>query len=105
MVTGEVRLIIEDDFGEVRDLDHGLINGSIARETWTIHPDDPLSAGGVCHWTDETERDGVRMRTEARCEMWSDASYFHLSARLEAYENDQLVFDKDISESIARDHM
>ncbi|TGV75984.1 peptidase S15, partial [Mesorhizobium sp. M2D.F.Ca.ET.145.01.1.1] len=44
--TGIVTLSIADDFGEVRDLDHGLVNGSIARETWTIHPDDPLSASG-----------------------------------------------------------
>ena len=42
--NGTVRLDILDDFGEVRDLEHGLVSGSIARESWTIHPDDPLSA-------------------------------------------------------------
>ncbi len=36
------RSVIEDDFGKVKDADHGLIAGSVARERWTIHPDDPL---------------------------------------------------------------
>jgi len=105
MVTGEVSLVIEDDFGKVRDVDHGLINGSVARERWTIHPDDPLSARGACHWTDELERGDIRLRTEATCDMWSDATHFHLSARMEAYENDTLIFSRDHTDRIPRDHM
>lgn len=105
MVTGEVSLVIEDDFGKVRDLDHGLINGAVARERWSIHPDDPLSARGTCHWTDELERDDIRLRTEATCEMWSDATHFHLSARMEAYENDTLIFSRDHADRIPRDHL
>ncbi|WP_415921139.1 CocE/NonD family hydrolase [Tateyamaria sp. SN6-1] len=104
MVTGITSLIIEDDFGKVRDLDHGLINGSVARERWDIHPDDPLSARGTCHWTDELERDGIALRTEARCEMWSDATHFHLSARIEAFENGTRVYERDVTDRIPR-HM
>ncbi|MEO1777704.1 MAG: CocE/NonD family hydrolase [Pseudomonadota bacterium] len=103
MVTGLTTLIIEDDFGKVRDLDHELVNGSVARERWDIHPDDPLSARGTCHWTDELERDGIALRTEARCEMWSDATHFHLSARIEAYENDVEIYARDVSDRIPRD--
>ncbi|MGC3936182.1 CocE/NonD family hydrolase [Roseobacter sp. EG26] len=105
MVTGLVSLVIEDDFGKVRDADHGLISGSIARERWTIQPDNPLSARGDCHWTDELERDGIKLRTETTCLMWSDASNFYLSARLEAYENDTLIYERDHSDQIARDHV
>ncbi|MDW3222735.1 MAG: CocE/NonD family hydrolase [Paracoccaceae bacterium] len=105
MVTGVTRLMIEDDFGKVRDADHGLIAGSVAREEWSIHPSDPLSARGTCHWNDELERDGIRLRTEAQCSMWSDATYFYLSARMEAYQNDHLVFERDHSDKIARDHL
>ncbi|MGZ2258752.1 CocE/NonD family hydrolase [Roseobacter sp. A03A-229] len=103
--TGTVTLRIEDDFGKRRDLDHGLISGSTARETWSIHPDDPLSARGTCHWTQELERDDIRLRTETSCEMWSDPTHFHLTARLEAYENDTLIYDRDLSDSIPRDHL
>ncbi|MDF1717498.1 MAG: CocE/NonD family hydrolase [Antarcticimicrobium sp.] len=105
MVSGAVTLVIEDDFGKREDLDHGLVGGTIARERWTIHPDDPLSARGACHWTDERERGDWRLRTETRCEMWSDATRFHLTARIEAYENDNLLYERDIADSIDRDHL
>ena len=105
MVTGTVSLVIEDDFGKVRDLDHGLVSGSIARERWSIHPDDPHSAFGTCHWTDELERDNIYLRTEASCEMWSDANSFYLRARLEAFENDTLVFEKELRDEIPRNQL
>jgi putative CocE/NonD family hydrolase len=105
MVTGMVNLRIEDDFGLIRDSDHGLINGSIARESWTIHPDDPLSAHGACHWTDELRRGDIHLRTEAHCAMTADAKAFHLTARLEAYENDKLIFERDLTETIPRQNL
>ena len=103
--TGLVHLVIEDDFGKVEDADHGLIGGSIARERWTIHPDDPLSARGTCHWTDEMGRGDWSLRTETRCEMWSDATHFHLTARLEAYEGDDLFYSRDFEDRMARDNL
>ena len=105
MTTGEITLVIEDDFGRVKDLDHALINGSIARERWTIHPDDPLSARGTCHWTEELQRGDIVLRTETHCTMSSDAADFHLTARLEAYEGDTLVYHRDITDSVKRDCM
>ena len=100
--TGIVHLHIEDDFGKIRDADHGLINGSIAREHWQIHPDDPLSAKGTCHWTDELERKDIKLRTEARCEMWSDPDHFYLNAKIEAFENDRRIYKRDVSDKIPR---
>ena len=105
MTTGVTSLVIEDDFGKVRDLDHGLVAGSIARERWDIHPDDPLSARGTCHWSDEIERDDIRLRTETRCHMWSDATHFHLTASLDAYENDTCIYHREITDKIERDNM
>ncbi len=105
MTTGIVSLVIEDDFGKVRDSDHGLIAGSIARETWRIHPDDPLSARGACHWTEEMERDGIALRTETRCAMQADATHFHLTARIEAYENDILIYERDHADRVKRHFM
>ncbi len=103
--TGHVSLIIEDDFGKERDSDHGLIGGAIARERWSIHPDDPLSARGHCHWTDEMGRDDWSLRTETSCDMWSDATHFYLSATIEAYENEVLCYQRDIEDAIPRDHI
>ncbi|MBZ9857689.1 CocE/NonD family hydrolase [Mesorhizobium sp. CA13] len=100
--TGIVTLSIEDDFGEVRDLAHGLANGSIARETWTIHPDDPLSAGGRTHWTQTLSRSGWSVRTETSAEIRSDAKNFIVSARIEAYEGEKLVFQRDFEQAVPR---
>ena len=78
------------------------MSGSVGREWWIIHPDDPLSAHGKTHWTTETAREGWSIRTETFAEMTSDKENYFLTAKLEAYENDQLVFGKDVSETISR---
>jgi predicted acyl esterase len=101
--AGVVTLSITDDFGAVRDLDHGLINGSIVRETWTIHPDDPLSATGSTHWTQTLSRNEWSVRTETFADMRSDARNFIVSARIEAYEGEKLVFERAFEQAIPRD--
>ncbi len=101
--NGTVRLDILDDFGEVRDLEHGLVSGSVARESWTIHPADPLSARGEAHWTQTLSRGEWAIRTEAFSRMRCDARNFHLTGRLLAYEGDSLVFERNFDELIARD--
>ncbi|MFY9466427.1 MAG: peptidase S15, partial [Lentibacter algarum] len=103
--TGLITLIINDDFGKRRDSAHGLVSGGVSRETWVIHPDDPLSARGSTHWTEETERDDIILRTETFAEMKSDLNTFYLSGRLEAYENNVLIYERDVEEAIARDMM
>jgi hypothetical protein len=103
--TGTVTLSILDDFGEIRDADHGLVNGGVARERWTIDPADPLSARGLTHWTATLSRDGWSVRTETFSAMRSDATTFHLTGRIEAYEGDELVFERNFAEAIPRDHI
>jgi uncharacterized protein len=107
--SGTVSLRILDDFGKNRDPGHGLVSGGIAREWWSIHPDDPLSARGRTHWTMEMERDGIVTRTETHTEMWSDAAQFHLRARLEAWEGKgddaRLIHARDVEDSIDRDFL
>lgn len=102
MNSGIISLEIIDDFGSTKDSDHGLVHGSVAREWWSIHPDDPLSASGRTHWTYENSRDNWSVRTETYTNMTSDSEYFHLTAQLEAYENNNLIFEKVVSESIKR---
>tara|TARA_B100001057_G_scaffold298061_1_gene298274 strand:- start:259 stop:741 length:483 start_codon:yes stop_codon:yes gene_type:complete len=100
--SGIVTTEIIDDFGKRMDKEHGLITGSIAREWWSIHPDDPLSALGRTHWTEEIERADWSVRTETYAEMWSDYDTFYLKASLMAFHNDDLVFEKEFSEEIQR---
>lgn len=100
--TGVTTLHIIDDFGDVEDLEHGLITGTIAKEWWDIHPDDPLSARGRTHWSDILQRGDWKLRTETHTEMWSDTTSFYLKAHIKAYENETLVFEDDMQHSIPR---
>jgi len=103
--TGKVSLTIVDDFGEIRDTDHGLVNGGVAREWWTIDADNPLSASGKTHWTSTLSRNEWSLRTETFSEMRSDAKNFYLFGRIEAYEGKELIFERDFKEEIPRDHI
>ena len=101
--TGEVIIEIVDDFGLYRETNHGLVSGGVGRETHAIRPDDPLSARMSTHWTEEMIRDDVHVRTETYSVMRASQTQFHLTARIEAYLNDELVFERDFAEDIDRD--
>jgi putative CocE/NonD family hydrolase len=101
--TGRSVTRIVDDFGKNRNLEHGLTTGSTARESYSILPDEPLSAEVETHWTEEPEREDWVARTETFTRMTADADAFHLTARLEAYEGEVLIFSKDYQDTIPRD--
>jgi putative CocE/NonD family hydrolase len=94
---------IFSDAGENRDLEHGLISGSWCRKTFSIHPDDPLSATCAAHWQQTGGREGAMWRTEAESSMHGDADHFYSNARLRAYLNGEPVFDKQFNDKVARD--
>ncbi len=103
VASGEQVVRVVNDFGEHRIDEHGLATGEIARETYTINRNDPLSARMETHWTETLERDGWRVRTETRSVMWADAENFHIRAELEAYENGERVHHKTWETSVPRD--
>ena len=104
-VTGVVTTSIYCDFGEVQDLEHGLISGGWMKETWSIHPDDPTSAFVKTEWEENGGREGQMWRTRVSAGMHADKDDFFLTARLEAYENDVLEFERDYTDKISRDMM
>jgi len=101
--SGAVTLRLLDDFGEYENLEHGLITGTVARETYRILPEDPLSASAEAHWTETLSRGGWNVRTETYSAMKVDRDNFYLTGRIEAYEADELVFERDFDEVIERD--
>ena len=80
-----------------------LIAGETGRDTHSIRPDDPLSARMTTHWTQEIRRDDISLRTETWSAMHASAGHFHLTARIEAWRDDTLVFERDFAEDIDRD--
>lgn len=103
--TGEVVTLIENDFGESRDLQHGLLSGSMATERWSIKPDDPLSAQAQIHWQQTGGRDDWRWRSDAEVTMHSDESLFYVKARLTVRDNDEVIFDRTYEDKIDRNYV
>ena len=101
--TGIVTIAIDEDSGENRDLEHGLISGSWFKERFHIHPDDPLSARLSAEWEQTGGREGQMWRTHVVAEMSSDVDAFHTTARLEAYLNGKLFFARDYEDRVLRD--
>ncbi|MEL7543923.1 MAG: CocE/NonD family hydrolase [Pseudomonadota bacterium] len=103
--SGEVTIEIEDDFGLFEDLDTGIVSEEIARETQTIHPDDPLCASMNTHWTQVRSRDDWQTRTETRTTMHADAENFYIRASVEAFEGDKKIHEKTWDRAVPREHV
>lgn len=82
MITGEERMIVTSDSGETVNPDHGLRTRATMAETWSIHPDDPLSARTSVVWTQSFARDGWSVETEVQARQSADATDLIIEARL-----------------------
>jgi putative CocE/NonD family hydrolase len=105
LVSGYSEAEFMDDFGEQENLEHGLITGSVAREHYRILPQDPSSARMQTQWTQTLRRGDWSVRTECRAALACDTTAFYLSARMEAYENEKKVHEKNWTTSIPRRHL
>jgi len=101
--TNEHLTLIRNDFGEFKDRLHGLINGSLVSERWSIKPDDPLSACGDIHWEQTGGRDNWQWKTDASLQVKCDATNFYVTAKLSAYNNDEIIFEQNYSDTIKRE--
>jgi len=100
--TGEMRMEIVDDFGEYELSPHGLIVHGAGRETYSILPDDPLSAKMETHWTEERRRGDWHIRTETYGRLTATKTHWVIWGKIEAYEGEALVFEKEFNEQIHR---
>ncbi|MEQ9487683.1 MAG: CocE/NonD family hydrolase [Alphaproteobacteria bacterium] len=104
--TGRTIVALEYDTGDYEYADFGLTVGSVRRERYEIAANDPLSALMETHWTQTLARDYAgqpwRIRTEAYGRLTSDAEFFYLSARLEAFDDDKVVFERSWRKTIPR---
>ncbi|MFN4141875.1 CocE/NonD family hydrolase [Aestuariivirga sp.] len=100
--TGALRIEIVDDFGAYELAPHGLVVSEVGRESYSILPDDPLSAKMETHWTEERRRGDWQVRTETYGRMTATKTHWVIWGRIEAYEGETLVFEKEFSEEIHR---
>ncbi len=100
--TGRQSISIFDDFGSDRIVEIDLTTDHVARETYSIQPGNPLSAKMKTHWSQGLSRGDWNVATETYCTLTGDATHFHVTGRIEAYESGKLIFEKDFEESIPR---
>lgn len=101
--SGKTITEIVNDFGEYRDRHHGLLSGSITNETWSIDPDDPLSAEALITWHQTGGRDQWQWATEVTVTMQCSADTFRIQAMVRAFENQLEIFSRTDTDVIARD--
>ncbi len=100
--TGELRIEIVDDFGEQELHPHGMIISGAGRESYSIMPDDPLSAKMETHWTEVRRRGTWNTRTETYGRMTATKTHWVLWGKIEAFEGKKKVFEKEFNEEIPR---
>jgi hypothetical protein len=104
-VDGWVTMTLVNDEGRLRFLDSGLETDHCSTETFKVREGDPLSVSQHFHTVIEFERGDWRVRVETDSLMTADATHFHLSNHMDAWEGDVRVFTKSWTKAIPRDHV
>jgi len=99
--TRVIRIVIDN--GEMRDESHGLATGSICHEEWHIHPNDPLSAKGTFDWVETLSRGDWSVHTHCTASLTASTDTWHATAKIEAFEGENLIFSKGFAEDTPRD--
>ncbi len=102
LINGTTEYRIEDDTGRSRHVDSGMEVDDRVTERYTIVDGDPLSLRVHIERTLELQRDEWRVRVATDSAMTANATHFHLSNRLDAYEGDERVFSRSWTRTIAR---
>jgi putative CocE/NonD family hydrolase len=94
---------ILDDTGLTEHPDTGLATRQVREEFWSIAPDDPLSMTGTAIWTCDMARPGFEVRTVATTSMSCTETEWLIAIEVEAYDGDELIFERHEETVIPRD--
>lgn len=103
LINRRVRLIDYADEGARRLLPDGIEYENMLNDTYTIVDGDPLSAQVRCERRLGLGRGDWRVRIETTSEMRADATHFHLTNTLTAYEGGTPIFTRTWTTPSARD--
>jgi hypothetical protein len=105
LVDGWTTLTLVNDEGRLRYLDNGLESDHTSTEIFTVREGDPLSTSQRIQAALEFKRDEWRVRIETDSLMTADATHFHLSNHIDAYEGDVRVFTNAWVTAVPRDQL
>jgi uncharacterized protein len=103
LIAGTHALVVEDDGGDVENLDHGLVTGETMSERWQVRADDPLSAVATHTWEQRLSRGDWRVRTHVTATQTCTATHLRIVALLQAWEGDTLVFTRHFDDQVSRE--
>jgi predicted acyl esterase len=99
---GETVVEITDSSGRNRYDEIDMIAEARSTERYSVVEDDPLKATAEVTWTWEFERKDWKIRTETRTHVSCTRREFIVRARIEAYEGEERVFERDFEERVRR---
>lgn len=102
LIDGVTEYLIEDDAGRSRHVGSGMETDDRLMERYTVRDGAPLSLQVHIERTLELQRDEWRIRVETLSTMTADATHFHVSNHLDAYEGDVRVFTRSRELAIPR---
>jgi putative CocE/NonD family hydrolase len=102
LIDGTTEYRIEDDAGRQRHVGSGMAVDDRLVERYTVRDGEPLSLRVHIERTLELQRDEWRVRVATNSEMTADATHFHVSNKLDAYEGDEQVFSRSWTKAIPR---
>ncbi len=102
LIDGVTEYLIEDDAGRSRHVGSGMETDDRLMERYTVRDGAPLSLQVHIERTLELQRDEWRIRVETLSTMTADATHFHVSNHLNAYEGDVRVFTRSRELAIPR---
>jgi hypothetical protein len=104
-VDGWTTMVQVNDEGRLRFLDNGLETAHRSVETFKVREGDPLSTSERIQSVVEFARDDWQVRVETDSLMTADATHFHLSNHMDAYEGDARVFTNTWTMAIPRNNV
>jgi hypothetical protein len=102
LLSGTHRLVVHEDGGDVENLTHGLVSGETLDEVWEIAANDPTSARAHHVWEQRLSRGDWAVRTRAEAEMTCTATHLRMTARLTAWQGDEVIFERTWDDQVAR---
>ncbi|KQY42571.1 CocE/NonD family hydrolase [Rhizobium sp. Root483D2] len=103
--TGLQSINLTSDFGRQHLTDRAIVTAARVVDRMQITEGDPLSARLDTGWTLSFASGDADVTTRSKVTLTSDLRQFHLSWRLEAFERDALVFEREGATCFDRDHL
>jgi uncharacterized protein len=100
--SGRVTAKISDHEGGAHIQNHDFFHSAECSEEYSVLPNEPTSAKGEVTWRHEMSRENWSIQTVTHTILTASENDFCIKARLEAWENEELVREKEWDVRIAR---